>query len=124
MNNSETLIQFADMIDNRLEAISGRTADGLGSALRRIAGEMAAVEKWQSIDSAPKDGTAFLAYGRHDHSPADAQHGVVAGDHWWAIILWDVWRDSGMAQTKRWVFAKDGAKVWSDPLFWQTLEIP
>ena len=79
---------------------------------------------WHHMEMAPRDGSAFLAYGRHDHSPPDAQRGVVPGDHWWGIILWDVWRESGLAQAKRWVFAKDGSRAWSEPLCWTPLEVP
>lgn len=75
--------------------------------------------QWRPIDTAPKDGTAFLAYGIHTGSPSDAQRGVKAGDHWWAIILWDVWRTHN-----RWVFAKDGAPTWSEPTHWKALEPP
>lgn len=79
--------------------------------------------EWQPIAGAPKDGVAFLAYGRHTGSPSDAQRGMEAGDHWWAIIQWDVWRpyeDGG----RRWVFCKDGAPLWSSPLAWCALEVP
>jgi len=81
------------------------------------------MEGWQPIESAPRDGSAILAYGRHTGSPPDAQRGVVAGDHWWAIILWDVWRSS-LKETKRWVFAKDGEATWSAPTNWMELPAP
>lgn len=58
---------------------------------------------WNPIHRAPRDGTAVLGYGKHTHSPADAQRGVKPGDHWWAIMLWDIWREPS-----RWVFSKDG----------------
>jgi hypothetical protein len=77
---------------------------------------------WQSIDTAPRDGTAFLAYGKHTGSPPTAQRGVVEGDHWWAIALWDIWRVG--EQPKRWVFAKDGYPTWSDPTHWMPLPEP
>jgi hypothetical protein len=90
---------------------------------------MARVERidpngWRPIETAPRDGTAILGYGRHTHSPPDAQRGVVPGDHWWAIILWDIWRESDLARTRLWVFAKDGAVTWSDPTHWQPLPEP
>lgn len=75
--------------------------------------------EWLPMSSAPKDGTAFLAYGKHTHSPPDAQRGVKAGDHWWAIILWDVWREP-----QQFVFSKDGAPVWSEPQCWRPLLAP
>jgi hypothetical protein len=81
------------------------------------------MSEWQPIEIAPKDGSAFLAYGRHTHRPKDAQRGVEAGDHWWAIILWDIWRpeeDGGRA----WVFAKDGNYTWSAPTHWMPLPDP
>lgn len=74
--------------------------------------------EWLPIDTAPKDGSAFLAYGRHTDSPESAQRGVKAGDHWWAIILWDVWREPA------WVFAKDGTSTWSQPTHWLPLPAP
>jgi hypothetical protein len=74
---------------------------------------------WHRMDSAPRDGSAFLAYGVHIGSPPDAQRGVKAGDHWWAIILWDKWREP-----HRFVFAKDGAATWSEPTHWMPLPEP
>jgi hypothetical protein len=84
------------------------------------------MDGWQPIETAPRDGSAFLAYGRHTGSPPDAQRGVVTGDHWWAIILWDKWRPAreppGM--TAQWVFAKDGKPTWSPPTHWMELPPP
>ena len=82
------------------------------------------MSRWHPIETAPKDGTAILGYGRHTGSPPDAQRGVVEGDHWWAIMLWDIWRETGLAQSRRWVFAKDGARMWSDPTHWMRLPEP
>lgn len=82
---------------------------------------------WQPIDTAPKDGTAVLGYGRHSHSPPDAQRGVKAGDHWWAIMLWDCWRhpdQAGWGERSLWVFAKDGKPIWSRPTHWMSLPEP
>ena len=79
--------------------------------------------EWMDISTAPKDGTAFLAFGIHTTSPPDAQRGVQPGDHWWAIILYDVWRkreDGGDC----WVFSKDGKYTWSPPSHWQPLPAP
>ncbi len=83
-------------------------------------------QDWQPIETAPKDGNAFLAYGIHTGSPPDAQRGVVAGDHWWAIILWDVWRPAveWAKAPARWVFAKDGKPTWSEPTYWMALPEP
>jgi hypothetical protein len=80
---------------------------------------------WLPMDhpDLPMNGIGFLAYGRHTGSPVDASPEVIAGDHWWAIILRDTWRlpkDGG----DRWVFAKDGNPVWSEPLRWQKLTVP
>lgn len=62
------------------------------------------------IDDAPSDGSGFLAYGRHDE--ANGKHWS-AGDHFWSILLRDVWRfGAGPAPL---VFAKDGAPAWSTP---------
>lgn len=77
--------------------------------------------------SAPRDGTAFLAYGQHpedrpDMRFVDGTH-VKAGDHWYAIILWDVFRvyEKG---GQRWVYAKTGEPTYSDPTHWLALEPP
>jgi hypothetical protein len=74
------------------------------------------MSEWQPIETAPKDGSAILCFGIHDHSPEDAQRGVRAGDHWWAIMLWDVWRNP-----PKWVLAKDGSTTWSNPTHWMPL---
>jgi Protein of unknown function (DUF551) len=84
-----------------------------------------AMTEWRDIATAPRDGTAVLCFGIHDHSPIDAQRGVKAGDHWWAIMLWDIWRAKAYAdEDNRWVFAKDGATAWSKPTHWQPLPDP
>lgn len=70
----------------------------------------------QPMFTAPRDGTAFLATGTHNHSPPGAQRGVMAGDRWWAILLFDIWREPG-----RFVFAKDGTPPWSEPKLWCAL---
>ena len=87
------------------------------SALSQLA-EARGENAWRPIESAPKDGSAFLAYGVHTGSPLDAQKGVVAGDHWWAIILWDKWREP------QWVFSKDGKPTWTLPTYWRPLPTP
>lgn len=76
-------------------------------------------EVWSDMAVAPRDGGGFLAFGVHDGSAEDAERGVQPGDVWWAIILWDRWREPG-----RWVFAKDGRPTWSTPLCWQPLTAP
>ena len=97
----------------------------LHQIIYKLADDKAHVEaeldaKWQPIKTAPKDGSAFLAYGRHTGSPKDAAKGVEAGDHWWAIVLYDVYREIGMGGSQ-FVFAKDGAKTWSPPTHWMPL---
>lgn len=91
------------------------------------AGEMevklaSALHPWQPIATASPDGVAVLGYGRHTGSPVDAQKGVEAADHWWAIMLWDRWRYAPDGQ--RWVFAKDGKPTWSPPTHWMPLPPP
>lgn len=78
---------------------------------------------WQKIETAPKDGTAVLLCGIHDHAPSDAQRGVKAGDTWTAIMLWDVWRGYNEGDCQ-WVFSKDGARAWSEPTHWMPLPAP
>lgn len=82
---------------------------------------------WQPISTAPKDGTAVLGFGIHSGPQPDAQRGVKAGDYWWAIMLWDVWRnpDAGSwGEKSLWVFAKDGKPTWSHPTHWMPLPEP
>ena len=82
--------------------------------------EVGAIREWRPIDLAPLDGSAFLAYGIHDtDDPPGAQRGVKAGDHWWAILLWDIWRTPN-----QFVFAKDGSLPWSEPTRFQPLPSP
>lgn len=76
--------------------------------------------RWQPIATAPKDGTGILVYGRHvEDSPPGASRGVRAGDHWFGIVVRDVW--SGR---DRWAFAKDGTTTWSEPTHWVELQPP
>ena len=82
--------------------------------------EPGAESQWRTMESAPRDGSAFLAYGIHTDSPKDAQQGVEAGHSWWAIILYDVYREVGMGGSQ-FVFAKDGARTWSAPKYWMPL---
>jgi len=106
---------------NRKQA--GRAGAEIYELTAAVLRHLLQAQRWRPIEEAPKDGNAFLAYGRHTHSPKDAQRGVKAGDHWWAIILWDIWRpeeDGGRA----WVFAKDGQYTWSKPTHWMTLPEP
>lgn len=77
------------------------------------------MSEWKPIESAPKDGNAFLGYGIHDLASGNAPRGVQTGDYWRAIILWDKWRDPN-----RWVFSKDGLPTWSAPTHWQPLPEP
>jgi hypothetical protein len=79
---------------------------------------------WRPIAEAKKDGFGILAFGIHDRdSPPGASRQVKAGDHWWAILVWDDWRDAAHGG-ERWVFAKDGAPAWSAPLYFVELTVP
>ena len=109
------------------EIVEQHSRKGIGAAMwlsKAIAAALDAFQpEWMDISTAPKDGTAFLAFGIHTTSPPDAQRGVQPGDHWWAIILYDVWRkreDGGDC----WVFSKDGKYTWSPPSHWQPLPAP
>ena len=79
-----------------------------------------ASDAWLPFAGAPRDGIGFLAYGVHDHEfrTGDRIHWR-AGDHWWGILVFDIWREPG-----EFVFAKDGALPWSEPLCWQPLTVP
>jgi hypothetical protein len=86
------------------------------TALRQLLSE----REWRPIESAPKDGSAFLAFGLHEFdNPPAAMRGVKRGDYWWAILLWDVWREPA-----GFVFAKDGTIPWGNPICWMRLDIP
>lgn len=116
-----------------------------------VTGEQIAGIPWRrDVAEAPRDGNAFLAFGTHTEESirrddAPVHKGIVAGDHWWAIILWDVWRkgvpsmsfrDPDPARgagrfvlrtaepTHRWAFAKDGAPAWTEPEAWSPLDVP
>lgn len=76
--------------------------------------------RWKKMIDAPLDGRGFLAYGAHaDPVPAGVARNVQPGDHWFAILLFDVWR-----KPFSFVFAKDGTPAWSEPLAWAELEAP
>jgi len=73
--------------------------------------------RFEDFDTAPRDGRGFLAYGRHTaDQPPGAAHGVRAGDHWYAILVFDIWRPAG-----GFVFAKDGAPAWEGAIGWTEL---
>ncbi len=75
---------------------------------------------WEPIETAPRDGSGFLAFGILGHPvPYGAGRGVQPGDHWWGILVFDIWR-----LKKRFVFAKDGEAPWSEPLAWAQLRAP
>lgn len=79
------------------------------------------VPEWQPMDTAPRDGSAFLAYGIHD---ANNLRSWRVGDNWRAIVLFDVYREVGMGGSE-FVFSKDGARLWSKPAGWMPLpELP
>lgn len=71
---------------------------------------------WQPFATAKEDGHGVLAYGRHvaDNGPKWS-----AGDHWYAIVVFDLWREP-----RKWVFAKDGTDLWSEPTHWLDLTPP
>lgn len=72
-----------------------------------------------SRDNTPQDGRGFLAYGRHARDEGRPGR-YKAGDHWWAILQWDIWREP-----HQFVFAKDGAPFdWGDILAWAKLDVP
>lgn len=73
---------------------------------------------WLDMPTAPRDGTAFIAFGVHSQSEGSGRIGHRAGDHWQAIVLWDIWREP-----HQFVFSKDGEPItrWGDPLLWTHL---
>lgn len=118
-----------------------------GAAVTTIKDDAPLPLPWRHIALVPKDGRAFLLFGIHDAESvrrldAPVQRGIVAGDHWWAIGLWDVWRaipppkhfanpDEEAASPRiyvgadhLWVFAKDGVPLWTPPLAWCELTVP
>lgn len=96
-----------------------RVARALRALIQSKAHAPRGADGWRPISEAPKDGTAFLAYGVHsDDDPSGAARGVKRGDHWWAILLFDVW------QQYRFRFAKDGTFPWSEPTHWMPLPAP
>lgn len=81
-----------------------------------IAGWEARTE-WWPMSSAPRDGSAFLAFGIHDTD--NGPHWGV-GDEWIAILVFNVWRDE-INGGERFVFSKDGDTPWSEPQGWLPL---
>jgi len=79
--------------------------------------------KWKPIATAPRDGTAFIAYGIHreDCPIQDGNDRYKQNDHWWGILAWDIWRFH-----QRFVFCKDGSpgNLWGEPTHWMPLPNP
>lgn len=99
-------------------------AAAVEGAIGRIAEMLLLVGRrhWRPIETAPQDGFGFLAYGRHAADcPLPGANRWRKGDHWWAIVQWDIWREP-----HQWVFGKDGRPLreWGEPLLWQPLEPP
>lgn len=69
-----------------------------------------------------KNGRGLLLHGRHLHD-SGREGDYVAGDYWWAIGLWDIWRPRF---GQRWVFALNGAPLdaWGEPTHWAELKLP
>lgn len=95
------------------EQACGETSAALNVVRDVVLAEWPTWPHGQPMSTAPRDGFAFLATGTHTHSPPDAQRGVKAGDRWWGILLFDIWREP-----HRFLFAKDGAELWSEPELW------
>lgn len=82
---------------------------------------------WKPISMAENDpwvtqGGAVLTYGVHtEYAPPGASKQVKPGDHWFAIALLDIWRTP---PPHKWVFAKDGTPLWSNPTHWKYLQPP
>lgn len=99
-----------------VEALTNH-ADMLEAALSREAG-------WMPISEAKRDGTAYEVYGLHEQDdPPGAQRGIEKGDHFWAIALFDVWRDAASGG-QEWVFSLNGKPLWGKPLMFRYLTIP
>ena len=97
----------------------------------RLAAEVAALKSvdskplWRLLETATLgDGEAVLLYGRHTQdAPPGASHQTRAGDHWWCIGLYDIWRTTENGG-QCWVFAKDGQRTWSEPTHWMPIHPP
>lgn len=76
------------------------------------------IDPWKPIETAPRNGKAFLAYGYHDRD--NGRHWS-KGDNWIAILRYDVWRPEFAGKI---IFSKDGTEPWSPPLGWTLLPIP
>ena len=72
---------------------------------------------WFDMPTAPKDGSAFIAFGVHNED-SGRRGSYKTGDHWQAIVLWDIWREP-----HQFVFSKDCEPItrWGDPLLWTQL---
>lgn len=75
--------------------------------------------RWLPFKDAPKDGNGILAYGRHAEDEGRPGR-YRKGDHWWAIIQWDIWREP-----HGWVFGLDGRPFdWGEPIAFAKLTVP
>jgi hypothetical protein len=69
-----------------------------------------------------KNGRGLMLYGIHV-ADSGREGSYVAGDHWWAIAVWDIWRPKTHAP--RWVFAVNGEPLdWGEPTHFTELKPP
>lgn len=108
--------QVADCFDCNDRYCDMSTIENLVAALEECG---ATIEPgWRPIAEAPRDGTAFYGYGRHI---TDNGKHWSAGDHFWGIVQWDIWRPKcGFG----FVFSKDGVPVWETMTHWRPLPAP
>jgi hypothetical protein len=68
-----------------------------------------------------KNGRGLMLYGRHA-TDSGREGGFRKGDHWWAIAVWNVWRE---ASRQRWVYALNGEPlIWGEPTHYCELKAP
>jgi hypothetical protein len=81
---------------------------------------------WRPIRDARHDGHAVELFGQHGEAPDEGSPptmgGVLPGDLWIAIGIFDIWRKPPKGD--RWVFSLNGAALWSPPLLFRPLDWP
>jgi hypothetical protein len=96
----------------------------LRDALTRVVGPSEGEMALLPIETMPpelKNGRGLMLYGRHANDSGRGD-GFRKGDHWWAIAVWDVWRE---AMKERWVYALNGEPLsWGEPTHYCEMKPP
>jgi hypothetical protein len=76
---------------------------------------------WETIESAPEDGTDVLVTGTYDVDGMGPGGTGVAGERMYAIAQWNIY----WGQTPAWAYSRDGGRVTGVTLtHWAALTAP